>query len=235
VPAGLVAAAAPPSGRATRSAAEIAAQRDAVDQLRRWRVGVAMDRVRAFRRKFEDAGVAIEIVKFDAIYSRADDEVDYCFQLARTLGARAISCEIDVPQTKRIGMFADKHQMIVGYHGHAETAPAHWEQAFGYAKFNGANLDLGHFVAGNNASPIPFLTQYHDRITHIHVKDRKRNNGPNVPFGQGDTPIVEALRLIRDRQWNIQATIEFEYPVPAGSDRMVEIAKCVDYCRQALA
>jgi hypothetical protein len=46
---------------------------------------------------------------------------------------------------------------------------------------------------------------------------------------------VEVLRLIRDKHWNMQATIEFEYPVPAGSDRMTEIAKCVKYCRDALA
>jgi len=124
---------------------------------------------------------------------------------------------------------------MVGYHGHAATAPADWEKAFSYAAFNAANLDLGHFLAGNHTSPVPFLQEHHARITHIHVKDRKLNNGPNVPFGQGDTPIVEALRLIRDNKWNIQATIEFEYPVPEGSDRMKEIATCVEYCRKALS
>ena len=81
---------------------------------------------------------------------------------------------------------------------------------------------------------MPFIERYHDRITHVHVKDRKRNNGPNVPFGQGDTPIREALRAIRDNKWNIQATIEFEYPVPPGSDRMAEMAKCIAFCRDAL-
>jgi sugar phosphate isomerase/epimerase len=124
---------------------------------------------------------------------------------------------------------------MVGYHGHAETTPAHWEAAFAQAKFNGANLDLGHFVAGNNTSPVPFLTEHHERITHVHVKDRRLHEGPNVPFGQGDTPIAEVLRLLRDRRWNIQATIEFEYPVPADSTRMAEIARSVAFCRQALA
>jgi hypothetical protein len=55
-----------------------------------------------------------------------------------------------------------------------------------------------------------------------------------MPFGQGETPIVEVLHLLRDQKWNIQATIEFEYPVPEGSDRMTEIGKCVEYCRKAL-
>lgn len=207
----------------------------AAAELRKWRLAVPMEKVQAFRRMYEDAGVRIEIVKFDGIYALTDDVVDYCFELTRTLGARALSCEISLDDTKRLGQFADKHQLMVGYHGHAETTPHIWETAFGYAKHNGANVDLGHFIAGNNTSPAPFITQHHDRITHVHVKDRKLNNGPNVPFGQGDTPIKEVLRLIRDHKWNIQATIEFEYPVPPGSDRMTEMAKCVQFCRAALA
>jgi sugar phosphate isomerase/epimerase len=212
-----------------------AAKTAATDELRKWRLSTPMDKVAALRKTYEDAGVAIEILKFDAIYARPDEELDYCFQLAKALGANAISCEISVPDTKRLGEFADKHNLMVGYHGHTETGPAQWETAFGYAKHNGANLDIGHFVAGGHGSPMTFLTAHHDRITHIHVKDRKANNGPNVPFGQGDTPVKEVLRLIRDNRWPIQATIEFEYPVPAGSDRMTEIAKCVQYCRDALA
>jgi sugar phosphate isomerase/epimerase len=209
-------------------------QKATPEEMRKWRTGVSMDRARAFRKKYEDAGVMIEIVKYDGIYNMADDEVDYCFNLARTLGARAISCEIDAKHTQRIGQFADKHKLMVGFHGHAATTPAHWESAFTQAKYSGANLDIGHFVAGNNTSPVPFLKQHHSRITHIHVKDRKMREGPNVPFGEGDTPIKEVLQLIRANKWPMQATIEFEYPVPPGSDRMAELAKCVEFCRQAL-
>ena len=135
---------------------------------------------------------------------------------------------------KRLGTFADKHQLMVGYHGHAETGPKEWKEVFSYARHNGANLDIGHFIVGNKTSPVPFLKEHHDRITHVHVKDRTFD-GRNVPFGQGDTPIKEVLQLMRDNKWPIQATIEFEYPVPEGSDRMAELKKCVDYCRGALA
>ena len=68
-----------------------------------------------------------------------------------------------------------------------------------------------------------------------HIKDRKMNNGPNVPFGHGDTPIKEVPQPIRDNKWNMQATIEFEYPVPEGSGRMTEIKNSVGYWRAALA
>ena len=151
--------------------------------------------------------------------------------------ARAMSSEIshEEAELKRVGSFADKHELMVGYHGHATTTPEHWEAAFALAKFNGANVDLGHFVAGNNTSPVPFLKKYHERVTHVHVKDRKFKNGPAMPFGEGDTPLPEILRLIRDEKWPIQATIEFEYKIPEGSDRMKELAKTIQYCREKLA
>jgi sugar phosphate isomerase/epimerase len=206
------------------------------ERLGQWRKSVSMDRAKEFRKKYEAAGVLIEIVKVDGIFKMTDDELDYAFALAKALGGRAISTEISNKdeELKRLGQFADKHQLMVGFHGHATTTPEHWETAFSFAKYNGANVDLGHFVAGNNVSPVAFIKQHHDRITHVHVKDRKLHNGPNTAFGEGDTPIAEVLRLIRDNKWNIQATIEFEYKIPSGSDRMTEIARAIRFCRDAL-
>src|SRR5215831_14532632 len=127
------------------------------EEVSKWRAAVSMDKVRECRQKFDAAGIAIEIMKVDDIYVRTDEELDYFFRLAKTLGAHAISCEISDPLdgTKRIGSFADKHQMMVAYHGHTKVTPAIWEETFAYAKFNGANVDLGHFVGGNKTSPVP--------------------------------------------------------------------------------
>ena len=227
----------PRSADSTAKAAAATLVQSSRDKLREWRLATSPDGAGAFRKKYEDAGVKIEIVKFDNIYAMTDGELDFAFGTAKTLGARAISCEISTKDDdlRRVGSFADKHRIMVGYHGHTKVTPAIWENAFSLARYNGANVDLGHFIAGNNYSPVEFIKKYHDRITHVHVKDRKLNEGPNVPFGQGDTPIVEVLRLIRDNGWPLQATIEFEYPVPAGSDRMTEIAKALKFCRDAVA
>jgi hypothetical protein len=222
-------------GRAPLTPEEQAARRAREVELLKWRLDVSMDRVREFRRKYEEAGVFIEIVKFDDLYSQPDVGIEYAFTLAKTLGARAISCEISAPDTNRLGQFADKHKLLVGYHGHASTTPEHWEAAFAQSKYNGANVDLGHFVAGNNTSPLAFIAKHHHRIPHVHVKDRKMNNGANVPFGTGDTPISDVLAAISKNKWEIQATIEYEYPLPDGSDVMTELAKCVQFCRNALA
>jgi sugar phosphate isomerase/epimerase len=210
-----------------------ARQKQDADDLRKWRLGVPMTKVREFRKKWNDAGVAIDIVKYDGIYNYEDDVIDYAFELAKNLGARAISCEIDVPKTKRLGEFADKHEMMVGYHGHTATGPAQWEEAFSYAKYNGANVDIGHFFGGQKMSPLPFIEKHHDRITHLHVKD-KTTEDETVAFGEGQTPVVPILHALRDNKWKIDAIIEFEYPVPEGSDRMKEMAKCVEYCKRAL-
>jgi sugar phosphate isomerase/epimerase len=238
-------------GRAALTPEQEAAQKAAADDLHKWRLSAPMTKVAEFKKLYDDAGVAIEIVKVDGIFGFTDDVLDYTFGLAKTLGARALSTEITTApqeadraaQFKRLGQFGEKHKMMIGYHGHTATTPKHWEEAFAVGKYNGANLDIGHFLSGNKTSPVPFLKQYRDRITHIHVKDKTLND-KNVEFGTGDTPIKEALQTIRDNKWNIQATIEFEIPGPAGPDgrprgwttdeRMQEMARCVGYCKNCL-
>jgi sugar phosphate isomerase/epimerase len=215
-----------------------AAQQKAAQDLREWRLKNDPSKANAVRKKFEDAGIKPEVIKFDGIYDFSDPELDYAFSLAKAMGAKAISCELEVEGSKRVGQFADKHKLMVGYHGHTKTTEAMFREAFSFAKYNGANLDIGHYIAGNLGNPLAFIRDHHDRITHIHVKDRKAGangaDGENVPFGQGDTPITAALQLIRDNRWPIQATIEFEYKVPQGSDRMAEMAKCMEFCKNAL-
>ncbi len=229
------------SGRTPLTPEQQAERRAAGEALEKWRLSTPIDSFKEFRKKYEDAGVAIDIIKFDGVETMKDDVVDYAFRLAKAVGARAISCEIPLSRTKWLGEFATRHKMMVGYHGHANVhspeafaAPENWETAMSYSKYNGINLDIGHFIAGNNASPIPFMKKHADRITHVHLKDRKLNNGPNVPWGQGDTPIKEVLQLMKKEKYPFQGTIEFEYPVPAGSDVLHEIAKCVQFCKDAL-
>jgi sugar phosphate isomerase/epimerase len=224
----------PAPARGTQATPDQQAQRQAArEELRKWRLGVAMDSVKPFRQKYEDAGVMIDIVKFDNVDQLSDEEIDYSFNLTKALGAHALSCEMALPIAKRLAPFAEKHQMRVGFHGHLQGTPAMFEEVMSYGPYNCANLDIGHFLVGNQTSPVPFLKEHHDRITHVHIKDRKLS-GATVPFGEGDVPITEVLHVIRDNKWPIPAIIEFEYPVPAGSDRMAELQKCMDYCRKAL-
>jgi sugar phosphate isomerase/epimerase len=233
----------PPTGRgrAPLTPEQKAEQEALAAAVRKWRLSLTSADFENARKKFENAGIAIQIMKVDTINNMDDEVVDYCFNLAKAVGARAISCEIPLSRTKWLGAIAEKHKMMVGYHGHTNVTdpeafgkPSSWETAMTYSPYNGINLDIGHFIAANNVSPVEFLKKHHDRVTHIHVKDRKMNDGPNVPFGEGDTPIKEVLQLIQKEKWPFLAAIEFEYPIPEGSNRMTEIAKCVGYCKACL-
>jgi sugar phosphate isomerase/epimerase len=228
-------------GRAPQTPEQQAAAAEAAKKLTDWRLALDQTKMKEFRKKYEDAGILIQILKVDNIGQFSDDMIDYAFACAKNLGANAISTEGRMSEAQRLGTFADKHKMMIGYHGHTDVnsneafgSPQSWEKAMGFAKYNGINLDLGHFVAGNSTSPVPFLEKYHDRVTHVHVKDKKMHDGPNTPFGQGDTPIVEVLQLMKKNKWKFQACIEYEYTTPPDSTVLTEIGKCVEYCRKAL-
>jgi sugar phosphate isomerase/epimerase len=220
---------------------ELAARRAAGEEMRKWRLAQSMDKYALLRNKYNDAGVSIDIVKFGLGSGMTDEEVDYCFATAKALGCKAITCEPPVSESKRLGKFAEKHQIRLGFHNHSNATsvesfcrPGAWEQAFFYSDWNGANVDIGHFCAGNSMSPADFIRSYHDRITNLHLKDRKFDQGPNMPWGEGDTPIRQILQIMKAEKYKFMATIELEYNVPDGSDVMTELAKCVAFCKEAL-
>jgi sugar phosphate isomerase/epimerase len=95
------------------------------------------------------------------------------------------------------------------------------------------NLDIGHFVAAGG-DPVSYLEEHHTRITNLHIKDRKKDHGANMPFGQGDTPIKAVLLLLKDKKWPIAANIEYEYG-KEGMDTVAEVKKCLQYCKETLA
>ena len=205
-------------------------------EARDWRMETSFEKFEELGRMYKAEGIDIDILKLgDPSWS--DEEIDYAFKAAKAVGARGISFEISNVGAERIAPFADKHEMYVALHNHTQVGEEgfSFDVPLSYSRYNMLNLDIGHYVAGTNESPIPVIQKYHDRITHLHLKDRKKDNGDNVPWGEGDTPIVEVLQLLKKEQYPITAMIELEYEVPEGSDVLTEMAKCVEYCRRALA
>lgn len=232
----------PRGPRSEMSEEEAAAARQAREdyqaEVGAWRRSVSMERFRALGRMYNDAGVEIDILKLgNADWS--DEEIDYAFNAARAVGARGISFEISEEAAARMSPFADKHDMIIGMHNHTQVGEPgfSFDPALAHSPRAMINLDVGHYVAGTDESPIPVIQQYHDRISHLHIKDRRTgaNGGENVPFGEGDTPIGEVLRLLRDEGYPISAMIELEYDIPEDSDVLTEMARCVEYCRAEIA
>jgi sugar phosphate isomerase/epimerase len=189
---------------------------------------------RELRKLYNDAGVNIHIHKIP--FGQSDEEVDFNFQVAKALGCVGITTERSESLAKRVAPFADKHKVWVAFHNHTNNYPVMDKEdpILAYGQYIGFNFDVGHYFAGTKGlSPIPVIEKYHDRIVSLHLKDRTAEGG-NLPWGQGKTPIKEVLQLMRKEKWTFPADIELEYQIPAGSNSVAEVAKCVQFCKAAL-
>jgi len=208
-------------------------------QLKAWRLSVSMDKYKELRTMYNTAGVDIYALKLEPNPSMSDEEYEYIFRVADTLGANQVTLELsnDAAFTKRIGDFAARKNMRVAYHAHTQATLTAWDGVLAQSDGNAINLDCGHYVAGTSESPIPLIRKHSSRIASMHLKDRKKgtNGGANLPWGQGDTPIKEILVLMRQEKYKFPASIELEYQIPEGSDAVVETSKCVQFCKNALA
>src|SRR5262245_34561469 len=207
--------------------------------LREWRLAQPLNRFREVRSKFDRAGLNL----FSYVMTIGDDftdaEIDSVFKQMQALKIDLFTTnQTRVGMGPRIAPFAEKYKIRPSWHPHAmvqdpnEVAtPASMEKLLGMSKWFVINLDIGHYTAGNNDA-VAFLRKHHDRITHLHVKDRQRNQGPNVQLGTGDTPIKECLTLIRDNRYPIICLIEREY---RGRGSPVDETKLqMDYMKRIL-
>ena len=204
--------------------------------LRKWRLNAPMSHFEGIRAAFADAGVTI--TSYDVPYqdSWTDAEIARSFDMAKALGVSVITSSAVVSVVPRIAPHAEKAKIEVSFHNHSNirpnefATPDDFAAAMKVSPMMGVTLDIGHFTAAN-FDAVAYLEQHHGRINALHIKDRKKDQGPNVPFGEGDTPIVAVLRLLRDRKWDIPAHIEYEY---RGADAIAEVRRCYDYCRNGL-
>jgi sugar phosphate isomerase/epimerase len=213
--------------------------RKAREDLRTWRVETPIEHFVAIRKKFGAAGQSIYAYNYSFNTSFTDAEIDRGFEMARALGAEIITASSTLEAAKRVAPFAEKHRMVVAMHNHSRTEdpnefarPESFAAAMQISKYFKVNLDIGHFTAANY-DPVAFLREHHADVTNLHLKDRKKNQGDNTPWGQGETPIREVLQLLKRERWPIRAYVEYEYRGEAGP--IDEVKKCLAYTRQALA
>jgi sugar phosphate isomerase/epimerase len=209
-----------------------------------WRAGVSMDKYKEVRKMFNDAGISIYAFKPNALGpNNTDREVEYALKAAKALGASSVTIELptDLKQSQRLGDLASKHQVYIGYHAHLQATDTAWDAALAQSPFNSLNLDCGHYIAAGGpnttATLLALIEAKHDRITSMHIKDRKskENGGQNVVWGQGNTPLKEILGLLKSKKYKFPASIELEYDLPAGSDAVQETKKCVEYAKAILS
>lgn len=209
------------------------------EALRKWRLSVPMDEIRGVRKKFDDAGINIHAFNLSFRDDFTDEEIDRGFEMAKALGVKVITASSTVTAAKRVAPFADKHKITVAMHGHSDlkdpnqfAKPESFAAAMAMSKYFAVNLDIGHFTAAGYDA-VDYIKNHHDRIMVLHIKDRKKDEGPNTPWGQGDTPIKAVLQLLKKEKYPIPAFIEYEYK--GNDDAVVEVKRCFQYCKDALA
>ena len=221
-----------------QQAARREAMAKAAEETKKWRLSVGMDHFTKIKDQFKTAGIVIQAYNLSFNDRFSDEEIDRGFLMAKALGAKFITASSTLKAAKRVAPFADKHKMMVAMHGHSNlkdpnefAKPESFEAAMAMSKYFGVNLDIGHFFAAGY-DPIPFIEKYHARISNLHIKDRKKDDGPNMVWGEGDTPIKPVLQFLKSKKYNIPANIEFEY---RGEDSVAEVKKCFEYIKGALA
>jgi sugar phosphate isomerase/epimerase len=206
------------------------------EEQRRWRETVPLDTFHRVRDQFSKASIALSAYNISIKDDFSDLEIERAFDMTAALGAPLITSSSNIATVARIAPVAERRQVLVGMHNHSRIDANEFATAKSLSdalqknRFIAANLDIGHFTA-TNEDAVAFLKQHHDRIVTLHLKDRKRDQGPNVEFGKGDTPIAAVLTLVKENRWPIPLNIEYEYK---GGDSVDEVGKCLAYCRRAL-
>jgi len=212
---------------------------EAREKLRGWRLAAPTDYYRGIRKEFDDAGITIFTYYVNIGENDTDAEIDATFEAAKALGAKGCIGSYGLETAHRLVPFPGKHGMFAGLHNHdnlsdpdAFSNEASLVKGLSYSPNFKATLDVRHFTAGNGDC-LGFLERHHERVSSVHLGDRRKNNGRSTPFGEGDAPIIEILRMIRDNQWPIVALLEFEH----GTLRteVEEVQLMFDYCKRALA
>lgn len=209
-------------------------------KLRDWRLALHLESFEQVRGKFSRAGLNL----FSYVMTFSDDctdpEIDAVYRQMKALGVKLFCTnQTRVSMGERLKPFAEKYKIKPAWHTHAQVGdpnevatPESLQKLLDMSPYFMVNLDIGHFTAGNNDA-VAYIREHHDRITHIHVKDRKRDNGPNVEWGTGDTPIKPCLQLIRDKHYPIYCIVEREFK--GTGTPLEQTRKDLEYMEQALA
>ena len=207
------------------------------EAIRAWRLETPLDHFRTVKSRFDTAGISVYAYNYSPNKSYTDAEIARGFEMAKALGAEIITASTTLDVAPRIKPFAEQHQMVVAMHGHSNitdpnefATPDSFAAAMKMSRFFKVNLDIGHFTAAN-FDAMAYIREHHADITNLHLKDRKKNQGANTVWGEGDAPIRQVLQLLKKERWPIRAYIEYEY---AGGASTHEVARCIEYARTAL-
>ena len=201
---------------------------------------------KAIRQKFDDAGIKVGAYCVNFPVDSKDDYLDRGFNGALLLGTNVMTASVKKPIVPKLDQWCQKYKIKLGLHNHwfgfkgykgdrsqeFETPDDFANALKGASEYLSINLDIGHFYAAG-FDPVSFIREHHKRIVSLHVKDRDKDaEHTQKRFGQGSTPIVETMKLLKKIKFKYVANIEYE---PETADPTEGTRTAFEYLKHALS
>ena len=201
---------------------------------------------KAIKKKFDEVGITVGAYCVNFPVNSPDDHLDRSFNGAMLLGTRVMTSSVKKPIVPRLSDWCQKYKIKLGLHNHwfgyqgfkgdrteeFETPEDFMNALKGSSDYLSINLDIGHFYAAGY-DPVSFIRDHHPRIVSLHIKDRdKDSEHTQRRFGQGATPIVETMKLLKKIRFKYAANIEYE---PEEANPIEGTQTAFEYLKRALS
>ncbi len=201
---------------------------------------------KAMKKKLDEVGITVGAYCVNFPVNSTDDHLDRSFNGALLLGTKVMTSSVKKPIVPKLSDWCQKYKIKLGLHNHwfgyqgfkgdrtqeFETPEDFMNALKGSSDYLSINLDIGHFYAAGY-DPVSFIRDHHPRIVSLHIKDRdKDSEHTQRRFGQGATPIVETMKLLKKIRFKYAANIEYE---PEQANPIEGTQTAFEYLKRALA
>ena len=207
------------------------------ENLREWRLGAPLSAYASMRERFDEAGISLFAYRVDYDDAFSVPEIGATLAQAKALGVNLISASASLPMAAQLAPIAENAGVTIALRNGDKTSgaiasAADLSKALSISPQFRIALDIGDFTAANEQA-VAFIQENSARIHYLILKDRTRNGGRNEEFGDGDTPIRQALTLLKQKRYPMPVFVQYEYLGVGRPEE--EVRKCMTFVRGALA
>ncbi|MFY9610647.1 MAG: sugar phosphate isomerase/epimerase [Blastocatellia bacterium] len=198
------------------------------------------------RKKFDGAGIRVNAYCVNFPITATDEHLDRGFNGALLLGTSVMTASVKKPIVPKLDQWCQKYKIKMGLHNHwfgekwfkgdrtqeFETPEDFASALKGASEYMSINLDIGHFFA-SGFDPVAYIREHHSRIVSLHIKDRAKDaERTQHKLGEGATPIVETMKLIKKLKFKYAANIEYE---PEPQNPTPSVREAFEYLKRTLS